>query len=78
MFPIGEIMRDNREGRSPVSRKMYMESKQMHKDKASQLQELEKYAQELTADMIEMIEDASPEEKQYLSNRLTALAAKIK
>ena len=77
-FPIGEVMRDSREGRSHLSRKMYMESKEMHKDKASQLQELEKYAQELMADMVEMIEDASPEEKQYLSNRLTALAAKIK
>jgi hypothetical protein len=70
-LPLDEIMHDRREGRSPMSRKMYMESKEMHKDKASQLQELEKYAQELTADMIEMIEDASPEEKQYLSNRLT-------
>lgn len=77
-LPLGEIMRDHREGRSPMSRKMYMESKEMHKDKASQLHELEKYAQELTADMVEMIEDATPEEKQYLSNRLTALAAKIK
>lgn len=77
-LPLDEIMHDRREGRSPMSRKMYMESKEMHKDKASQLQELEKYAQELTADMVEMIEDASPEEKQYLSNRLTALAAKIK
>ena len=69
---------DHREGKSHVIRKMYMESKEAHKDKASQLQELEKYAQELTADLIEMIEDASPEEKQYLSNRLTALASKIK
>lgn len=77
-LPLDEIMHDRREGRSPMSRKMYMESKEMHKDKAHQLQELEKYAQELAADMIEMIEDASPEEKQYLSNRLTTLAAKIK
>ena len=75
---IGEMMRDHREGRSGQSRKMYMESKEMHKDKASQLQELEKYAQELTSDMVEMIQDASPEEKQYLSNRIAALASKIK
>lgn len=78
VLPLGEIMRDHREGRSPITRKTYMESKEMHKDKASQMHELEKYAQELTADMVEMIEDASPEEKQYLSNRLTQLAAKIK
>jgi hypothetical protein len=77
-MPLGEMMRDSREGRSGQSRKMYMESKEMHKDKASQLQELEKYAQELTSDMVEMIQDASPEEKQYLSNRIAALATKIK
>ena len=75
---LNEMMRDSREGRSGQSRKMYMESKEMHKDKASQLQELEKYAQELTSDMVEMIQDASPEEKQYLSNRIAALATKIK
>ena len=75
---FAEMMRDSREGRSPQSRKMYMESKEMHKDKASQLQELEKYTQELTSDLVEMIEGASPEEKQYLSNRIAALASKIK
>lgn len=77
-MPFGEMMRDHREGRSPYSRKNYMESKEMHKDKASQLQELEKYVQELTADMVEMIEGASPEEKQLLSNRIATLATKIK
>jgi DNA-binding transcriptional MerR regulator len=77
-LPLGEVIRDHREGRSPMMRKTYMESKELHKDKANQMHELEKYAQELTADMVEMIEDASPEEKQYLSNRLTQLAAKIK
>lgn len=78
-MPFGEMMmRDIREGRSPKSRKTYMESKEMHKDKAAQLQELEKYAQELTADLVEMVEDASPEEKQFLSNRIAALATKIK
>lgn len=77
-MPFGEMMRDRREGRSPQTRKMYMESKEMHKDKASQLQELEKYVQELTSDMVEMVEGASPEEKQLLSNRIATLATKIK
>lgn len=77
-MPFGEMMRDSREGRSPQSRKMYMESKEMHKDKAAKMQELEKYAQELTADLVEMIQDASPEEKQLLSNRIASLATKIK
>jgi hypothetical protein len=77
-MPFGESMRDRREGRSPMSRKMYMESKEMHKDKATSLQELEKYAQELTNDLVEMVEGASPEEKQFLSNKIATLATKIK
>ena len=72
-----QMMRDPREGRSHQTRKTYMESKEMHRDKASQLKELEKYMQELTQDMVEMIEDASPEEKQYLEKRVSALASKI-
>lgn len=72
-----EPMRDHREGRSPMSRRMYMESKEMHQDKATQLRELEKYMQELTTDMVEMISDASPEEKQYLEKKMNTLATKI-
>ena len=69
--------RDEREGRSYNSRRMYMEAKEMKKDKASQLRELEKYMQELTQDMTEMIGDASTDEKSYLEKKLTALATKI-
>ena len=68
--------RDEREGRSPQNRKMYMEAKGT-KDKATQLRELEKYMQELTSDMVEMIQDSTPEEKQYLEKKITALASKI-
>lgn len=68
--------RDEREGRSPQNRRMYMEAKYT-KDKATQLRELEKYMQELTSDMVEMIQDTSPEEKQYLEKKISALATKI-
>ena len=70
-------MRDEREGRSYNSRKMYMEAKDMKRDKATQLRELEKYMQELSQDITEMIADASTEEKQYLEKKITALASKI-
>jgi len=63
-YPI--TMRDYREGKSPMSRRMYMESKEMHQDKAKQMKELEKYMKELTDDITDMIKDASPEEKQLL------------
>ena len=71
------MWRDEREGRSYNSRRMYMEAKEMKKDKATQLRELEKYMQELTQDMTEMIGDASTDEKSYLEKKLTALATKI-
>lgn len=70
-------MRDYREGRSPATRKMYMEHKELHKDKAIKMKELEKYMHELTDDIMEMIEDATPEEKQILHTKLTALSNKI-
>ncbi len=73
----GQNYRDNREGRSYASRKMYMEAKEMKKDKASQLRELEKYMQELSQDIVEMISDSSPEEKQYLEKKISALASKV-
>lgn len=70
-------MRDYREGRSPMSRRMYMETKEIHADKATSMKELEKYVQELTHDIVEMVADASPEEKQYLEKRISSLASKI-
>ena len=69
--------RDRREGRSPMSRKTYMEAKEMHQPKTTQMKELEKYLQELTSDIIEMIQDASPEEKSFLEKKITALASRI-
>ena len=74
-YPI-EI-RDSREGTSPVTRRMYMESKEMHKDKNLRMKELEQYMHELTKDLAEMIEGASAEEKQMLQEKMTVLAHKI-
>ncbi len=71
------MYRDSREGRSYNSRRMYMEAKDMKRDKATQLRELEKYMQELSQDIVEMIADASPEEKQYLEKKISALASKV-
>lgn len=69
--------KDEKEGRSPHSRKIYMEAKAQHSDKTIQMKELENYMQELTADMVEMVEGSTQEEKQYLSKRIAALANKI-
>ena len=69
--------RSEYEGKSPHSRQLYIEARHMNKDKAVQLHELEKYMQELSQDVIDMIADASPEEKQYLEKKITALASKV-
>lgn len=69
--------RDHREGRSPRSRRMYMEARETHQDKTSQMRELEKYMQELAQDLVEMVEGATAEEKQYLSKKISALATKL-
>ena len=74
---INFAMRDSREGRSPASRRSYMEAKEMHHDKATKIKELEAYIQELGKDLTEMISDASPEEKQLLQKKLAALATKV-
>jgi hypothetical protein len=71
------MMRDSREGRSPMSRRTYMESKEMHQPKTTQMKELEKYLQELSSDIVEMIQDASPEEKSFMEKKISALATKI-
>lgn len=71
------MTRDRREGKSPMSRKNYMESKEMHQSKTTQMRELEKYLQELSSDIVEMIQDASPEEKAFMEQKISALATKI-
>lgn len=70
-------LRDTREGRSGMSRRMYMESKELHKNKNDKIKELDRYMKELGEDIVEMIEDASPEEKQMLEKKLTQLTSKV-
>ena len=72
-----DMMRDPRQGRSPMRRRMYMEGKEQHKDTNSQLKELEAYLQQLSTDITEMIRDASPEERATLHQKMTTLANKI-
>lgn len=63
--------------KSAEHRKMYMEGKGT-KDRSWQMKELENYVQELTSDIIEMIQDSSMEEKQMLQQKIATLATKIK
>jgi hypothetical protein len=63
------------EGHSPMKRKMYMEAKDV--DKASKTKELEEYVHELSNDIIEMMQEATTEEKQMLNKKLVLLANKV-
>ena len=76
------INRNNKEGRSPISRRTYMETKEMHNgntqhDKDIKLKDLDKYLNELSEDIREMILDATPEEKQLLKTKLSTLVTKL-
>lgn len=75
---MGHSPRDMREGSSPMYRRMYMESKEMNQDSSKTMHDLEKYMQELSGDVMEMIANATAEEKQMLRQKITTLATKIK
>ena len=76
------MQRDSREGRSGMSRRGYMETKEMHKsgsseDKQATMKELEKYMKELSEDMTELLTDMDASEKQMVRSKLQTLASKV-
>lgn len=79
------MMRDDKwrdthlyDGRSGNSRRMYMEGKMGHTSNDVQsMKELETYLKDLSDDVIDMVKESSPEEKQVLSTKLQALASKV-
>jgi hypothetical protein len=74
MYPPTYVEHD---GRSYVMKRRYMDGRR-YNDKQTQMQDLEKYAQELTNELTDMIKDASPEEKTLLQQKINMLASKIK
>ena len=78
----GSHVRDAREGKSWEKRRGYMETKEMHKDntpesKQHRMKDLEAYSKDLTEDVIEMVSDASPEERALMRQKIQILAQKI-
>lgn len=78
----GEMGRDYREGHSGQSRRSYMEAKEAYpgnspEDKQKKTKELEKYMNELSSDITEMISNASNEEKTMLKAKLNTIAQKV-
>lgn len=75
-------MRDPREGKSGMSRRTYMENKELHRgntqqDKEAKMRDLGIYMGELSEDIMGMIKDSTPEENQLLKTKLSTLVAKI-
>ena len=68
--------RDMREGRSPMSRRMFMETKNSGSAESS-MKELEHYLKDLSEDIVEMIENLNNEERIIVKQKLSALANKI-
>lgn len=69
--------RDYREGRSGMTRRTYMEMKENGEDKDKTNKELERYMNELSNDMTEMIQHMDANEKNILKQKITALASRI-
>ena len=71
------MQRDSREGRSGQMRKGYMEAKEQGKDKTEKMKSLEDYMKSMAEDLTEAIENASPEERSMVKNKLSVLAQKV-
>lgn len=71
------MMHDPREGRSYMGRRRYMETRENGADAATKKQELEKYMEELSTDMTEIISGMDANEKQVLKQKLTSLANRV-
>ena len=72
----GNYSRDMREGRSPMSRRMFMETKENGSIESS-MKELEHYLKDLSEDVVEMIENLNNEERIIVKQKLSTLANKI-
>ena len=73
---------DGREGRAGMSRRSYIETKELHNgdsaaDKDAKMKELEKYMKSLSEDVTELFSGMSPEEKQLTKTKLTTLVTKM-
>lgn len=75
-YPL-QYLRDEREGRSPMKRKMYMEGKSNGSDSSKSMKDLESYMQDLTSDMMDLLDKATPEEKSIVQKKINTLASKL-
>lgn len=75
-------MHDSREGKSGMSRRTYMDTRDAHKantqqDKEAKMHDLETYMRELSDDLTELIAGMIPEEKNLAKSKLSTLVSKM-
>lgn len=70
-------IRDSREGKSGMMRRSYIEAKEMHKDKDTTMQELEKYLKGVSEDITDVIGSMTPEERSMLKSKMSTLVTKL-
>lgn len=73
----GESMRDPREGRSGMRRKMYMEKKENGGSKEEKHKELEHYMSELGEDIGTMLNGMESSDKTMIKQKLAEIASRI-
>lgn len=72
-----EPWHDEMYGRSWETRRNYMEGKEHNISESTSMENLEEYAKDLTEDLMELVENATPNEKEVLRQKLNTLASKI-
>ena len=60
-----------------MSKKAYIESKSNGGDISNRMSLLDKYTNELVADIMNIMQDTHPEEKQMVRNKLTSLVQQM-
>lgn len=80
--PLSTGTHDEREGSAGMSRRSYIETKELHRgdsaaDKDAKMKELEKYMKSLSEDVIKLFPGMSQEEKQLAKTIMTTLVTKM-
>ena len=76
VMPMHHEVKDHESHEGHESKHRAIRREKSH-DPAKKIEELERYMQEMTSDIVEMVKDATPEERQLMHNRIVALGAKI-
>lgn len=72
-----ELEIDEKAGRAWENRRAYMAAREVSDNKTVHMKELEAYAHQLTNDILEMMQEASIEEKQMLKKKMIELSGKM-